>query len=201
VASNLAIANECTTCSPSVALPKHAPKILEHMAAHILFDANTNRSDEPCGLCLRPSPLCAFYLKRGKGAGASDQADFTRSKCANNMHFSYSVASLSTPSSPCSNVPLHCPICPASEPCVWRYNLLYHMHAKHPTIPLTPHEPLWHITNTERQLIKEAWVNRHKQRKTRKSKKNIPSMLIVSEAHSSRLALRYVHQIRFLASH
>jgi hypothetical protein len=185
------IANECTTCSPSVILPKHAPRTLEHMAAHILFDANIKRSDEPCGLCLRPSPHCAFYLKRGKGAGTSEQVDFEKSKCTNKMHFSYSVASLSTPSSPSSNVPLRCPICPASEPCVWRYNLAHHMRAKHPAIiSLALHEPLWQLTRTETHLIKEIWHNRHKLKKTRRSKNDKSVSLVVSEAHSSRLALR-----------
>ena len=69
------------------------------MAAHILFDAGIKRSNEPCGLCLRPSPLCKFYLKKGKGAGASDQIDFAKSTCANKIHFSYAVASSSTSSS------------------------------------------------------------------------------------------------------
>ena len=190
MASRLSIANECTTCSPSITLPKPAPKILEHMAAHVLFDTNIKRIDEPCGLCLRPSPHCVFYLKRGKGAGTSDQVDFTKSKCTNKVHFSYAIASLSTPSSPCSNVPLRCPICPASEPCVWRYNLLYHMRAKHPAISLTLYESLWQITGTETYLIKETWLNRHKQKKTRKSRNDKTSSLIVSEVHSSRLALR-----------
>ena len=36
---NFAVANECTNCSPAVALPKQAPCILEHMAAHILFNS------------------------------------------------------------------------------------------------------------------------------------------------------------------
>jgi hypothetical protein len=161
------------------------------MAAHILFDTNVKRTDEPCGLCLRPSPLCTFYLKRGKGAGASEQVDFTRSKCANKVHFSYSVASLSTQSSPSSNVPLCCPICPTSEPCIWRYNFQHHMRAKHPTISLTRYESLWQISSTETYLIKETWANRHKQKKTRISKKSkLTASLVVSEAHSSRLALQ-----------
>jgi len=190
VTPNLAITNECATCTPSVVLPKHAPKILEHMGAHILFDANIKQSDEPCRLCLRPSPHCTFYLKKGKGIGTSNQVDFTKSKCANQMHFSYSVASSSSLSSPCSNVPLRCPICPASEPCMWRYNFPYHMHTKHPAISVMLHEPLWRITSTETYLIKETWLNRHRQKKMHKARNDKLVSLIVSEAHSSRLALR-----------
>ena len=188
---NFAVANQCMTCSPSVALPKQAPRILGHMAAHILFDSSIKQSDEPCGLCLRPSPLCKFYLKKTKGAGASEQVDFAKSSCANKVHFSYAVASSSTSSSPSSNVPLRCPICPVAEPCVWRYNLVHHMRAKHPTISLNPYAPLWELTNAEKRLLKEVWENRHKEKKTRKSRKNQSSTLIISEAHSSRLTLRY----------
>ena len=187
------------TCTPSVALPKQAPRILEHMAAHILFDPRTKRSDEPCGLCLRPSPLCKFYLKKGKGAGASEQIDFAKSTCANKVHFSYAVANSSTASSPSSNVPLRCPICPTAEPCIWRYNLAHHMRAKHPTISIPPHELLWKITNAEQHLLKEIWDNRHRLKKSRKSKKNQASSLTISEAHSSWLTLRFVHSIDFVA--
>jgi hypothetical protein len=93
--------------------------------------------------------------------------------------------------SPSSNVPLHCPICPVAEPCVWRYNIPYHMRSRHPTIPLTPHEPYWQITNAEKQMLKDIWDNRHKQtrKKLHKSKKNMSSSLVISEAHSSHLTL------------
>lgn len=193
---HLTLANECMSCSPPVALPKQAPRVLEHMSAHILFDSHIKRCDKPCGLCLRPAPLCKFYLKQGKGAGTSDQVDFAKSTCVQKVNFSYSVASVSTLSSPSSNVPLRCPICPAAEPCIWRYNILHHMRSKHPTIPLTPHEPCWQISNAEKHMLKEIWDNRHKQKKPRKSKKNTSSSLVISEAHSSRLTLRSALPIR-----
>jgi hypothetical protein len=198
---NFAVANECTNCSPAVALPKQAPRILEHMAAHILFDSGIKRSDEPCGLCLRPSPLCKFYLKKRKGAATSEQIDFAKSTCANKLNFSYAVASTSTSSSPSSNVPIRCPVCPTAEPCPWRYNLLHHMRAKHPTISLTPYESAWQITHTEKRLLKEVWENRHKEKKARRSKKDKSTSLIILEVHSSRLALRYVFQIHSVAEY
>jgi hypothetical protein len=83
---NLVISHECTTCIPPAALPKQAPRVLEHMAVHILFDPSIDRSAEPCGLCLHPSPLCVYHLKKGKGAGASEQVDFTRTTCAKSYH-------------------------------------------------------------------------------------------------------------------
>jgi hypothetical protein len=173
-------------------LPKQAPRILEHMAAHILFDPSIDNSTEPCGLCLRPSPLCVYHLKRGKGFGASEQVDYAKSTCVRKIPFAYAVAAISTASSPSSNVPIRCPICPTAAPCVWHYNLSRHMRSKHPAISLTPHESLWQIKNVERSQLKEIWTNRHKQKKKRKSKTTGELGLIISEAHSSCLALWYV---------
>lgn len=190
---NVGVSNECTACVPSVTLPKSAQRVLEHMASHILFDSSVNRRAKPCGLCLRTSPLCAYYLKRGKGAGASEQVDPAKSVCANKIPFAYAIAAISTSSSPSSNVPLRCPICPTAAPCVWRYNLSYHMRSKHPAISLQPYESLWQITNVEKSQLKEIWNNRHKHKKTRKSKKKNAPGLIISEAHSSCLTLRDVN--------
>ena len=75
------------------------------------------------------------------------------------------------------------------------------MKSKHPTISLAPHEHLWKIMNAEQQLLKEVWDNHHKLKKTRKSKRNQASSLIISEAHSSRLTLRFVHSIHFITEH
>jgi hypothetical protein len=187
---NIVTTLECTACSPPVTLPKQVQRILEHMAAHILFDPSIDKSAEPCGLCLRPSPLCVYYLKKGKGAGASEQVDGGKVTCARKIPFSYAIAATSTASSPSSNVPIRCPICPTTASCVWRYNLPHHMRSKHPVISLTPHQSLWQITNAEKSLLKEVWGNRNKQKKTRKSKGKITPGLVISEAHSSRLTLR-----------
>lgn len=104
--------------------------------------------------------------------------------------------SSSTSSSPSSNVPLRCPICPIAEPCVWRYNLAHHMRAKHPTISLKLYEPLWQLTNTERQLLKEIGENRHKERKMRKSRKNQSSSLIIYALRPPKTAVAAVADAR-----
>lgn len=50
----------CSRCGPSAAKLdwKQTQRVLEHMGAHILFDVTLNASEEYCGLCLRPSPMC-----------------------------------------------------------------------------------------------------------------------------------------------
>ncbi|KAF8054223.1 hypothetical protein FPV67DRAFT_1763516 [Lyophyllum atratum] len=187
---NLATDNICTTCHPEVPLPKSGPRILEHMAAHLYFDdPMIDRSTEPCGLCLRPAPLCVFYLKKGRGAGASEQVDLAKSTCPNKVSFSYAVAAESAPTSPCSNVPLRCPVCPATATAVWRYNLLHHMRNKHPTVSLRPYESMYMISNSEKVQLKQIWLNRKKSKVSRK-RKGKQVELAISEAHSSRLALQ-----------
>ena len=59
---------DCPRCGPSVKLDwKHTQCILEHMGAHIQFDATLNTSEEYCGLCLCVSLMCKIYLTKGRG--------------------------------------------------------------------------------------------------------------------------------------
>jgi hypothetical protein len=61
--------SDCQHCSPSVALNLlQGQRVLEHVGSHILNDLGIDRSTELCGLCLRPTPLCQFFLKKEKGS-------------------------------------------------------------------------------------------------------------------------------------
>ncbi|KAF6750128.1 hypothetical protein DFP72DRAFT_1139753, partial [Ephemerocybe angulata] len=123
----------CVTCSPAVALDPGPPRILEHVGAHTLFDSTLDRLEEPCGLCLLPSKLCRYVVVKGKGSKASLHVDWERSSgCARAVSFSYKWAAEYTDNSPCTNVPLPCPLCPKSKPAVWRYNLRLHLERVHP---------------------------------------------------------------------
>lgn len=42
-------------------------RVFEHMEAQMLHDPKIKSTGEPCGLCLRPSPLCVFYLRKRRG--------------------------------------------------------------------------------------------------------------------------------------
>lgn len=97
-------------------------------------------------------------------------------------------------SSPCSNVPLSCPLCPKTEPAVWRYNLQYHLSTVHPSAQRSKFEGLWKLTNFEEQEMKKIWLARTKYgavSKRTKTRGKEPA-LVVSQAHSSRIALMYV---------
>ena len=105
--------SDCPQCSPTVTLDlSQGQRVLEHIGSHILYDPAVIQSIEPlCGLCLRQSQLCQFYLAKGKGANGNLRINQKTSKgCLVKMNYSYGIAAESTTSSPCSNVPIHCPI-------------------------------------------------------------------------------------------
>jgi hypothetical protein len=187
---NVVVADQCPMCDPPIALDrKKGQRVLEHIAAHILFDPKVDRSTQPCGLCLRPSPACTFYLKKTKGA-KTFQVDKHKSTCANFISYNYATAEVSSQSSPASNVPLRCPLCTASAPAIWRYNLDYHIRTVHPAATPAAHEDLWKLDDDETAKLKEIWEKRYKMKKTRTGKGT--TEFRVSEAHSSRMAGRYV---------
>ncbi|KAF8874101.1 hypothetical protein CPB84DRAFT_1817928 [Gymnopilus junonius] len=167
---------ECPICVPTVDFSgASAHRVLEHNAGHILFDQHVNVANQPCGLCLRPVPACSFYLKKGKGEKTTMQMDVKKSMCANKLGFQYQTAMESTKSTPCSNAPIPCPLCPKSALAIWQYNLRYHLKDAHRVDNLEPHSHLSTITH----------IKKHPRRSTK------DSALVISEAHSTHLTLRY----------
>ncbi len=124
------------------------------MGAHILYDKNIDRSVEPCGLRLRPSPMCIFYLKRSFGMVSDIQVDQTKSVCVNKVSFKYKIAVTSTSTSPCSNAPVICPECPLKAPAVWKYNMPSHMEKKHPHALQNALGEEWAISDLQMNLMK-----------------------------------------------
>ena len=112
-----------------------------------------------------------------------------KSVCANKLKFQYAVAEQSSSSAPTSNIPIKCPECKDPKaPAIWRYLLPYHLKETHKLNNLEPHSSLWEITDSERSQLKTVWKERHTVKCSRKTKRG-PSFQI-SEAHSTRLALR-----------
>jgi hypothetical protein len=179
---------DCSICGPKVKLDRsNAQRVLEHMGAHILYDPTVD--GEACGLCLRPSPMCKLVLKKSRGAEASLSLDLKKSTCANLMRFQYSSAEQSSKSSPCSNVPIICPLCPTQNPAVWTYNLHTHFRVRHKIVNPLQYPAKVLPSESERDAMKKIWDARFDTRKPRNLKnKAVP--MIISEAHSSRLALR-----------
>ena len=185
--------HECPTCTPSVQLDtSNGQRVLAHIGSHVLHDPSIDRSQEPCGLCLRPALLCSIYLTKRGGRTSQWSIKYGGSiPCPNATTFSYATAMSSSKASPCSNVPLVCPYCLEGSPAVWHYNMSHHLQQRHRGIDHTKHSDLWNIKSDEMAAMAEIWKTRHKQPKRRgKGKQKLP--LKVSEAHSSLNLTRYV---------
>jgi len=176
----------CQRCPDVLVSQMSGPKLLEHMGAHILHDLHIKDADNPCGLCLNTGSRCVFRLiKRNK----VDQIDMTNSRCPNLRKIQLTSASKYSKASPCTNVPLRCPLCPKESDCVWKYNLRAHILACHPSATIDLYQHLFAFTEDEFVLMKGIYLS-----KRRKSKKNEKETLPlqISEGHSSRLAMRSV---------
>jgi hypothetical protein len=184
---------DCSRCGASVKLDwKNTQCVLEHMGAHILYDTSLNPSEERCGLCLRPAPMCQLYLTKGRGTAGKRSVDRSKSKCPNLVRFNYKNAAQSSERSPCSNVPVDCTLCPAGSPAVWTYSLHSHYRERHRLSPV--HFPVRVETSqSEKDGMKRVWNSRFKQRgsyRTKRRKLGHNSSLSISEAHRSRLLVR-----------
>lgn len=184
----------CPKCDTELDTSVPQP-VLAHLAAHHAHDPSLDRNEEICGTCLRPSApgVCEYYLKKGKGAKASFSVDLARTTCVNKFTFSYRTASQSSSSSPSSNVPLACKICGPGSPAVWRYSMKAHFERHHPLSVASPtYSAKWTLSDFEVEKIEELWssMGTKRAKKKGKGKANVP--LVISEAHSSRLAFRYV---------
>jgi hypothetical protein len=82
----------------------------------------------PCGWCGREG--CKVQLtKKGSSNSINSSCPYHYSKMI------YSKAAQYSRSSPCTNVPIHCPICPpglSGQPkSIWKYNTFAHFAAEH----------------------------------------------------------------------
>ena len=182
---------DCPRCGPSVKLDwKNTQRVLEHMGAHILYNSTLNSSEEHCGLCLRPTPMCEMHLMKGRGTGGTVSVDRAKSKCPNLVRFNYKNAAQSSGRSPCSNVPVNCTYCPAGSPAVWTYSLRSHYRERHHLTPI--HFPTRvDLPQSEKDGMKRVWDMRFNQRGSYRTKKQRrlghDQPLSISEAHRSRL--------------
>lgn len=182
---------DCPACGPDSTLDlSQGQRLLEHIAAHILHDSKIERSVERCGLCLRSSSQCQFYLKKRRGVQANLKIDWDRSTCPTKLKFSYSIAAQSMASSPCSNIPICCPLCSdKKDPAIWKYYAKTHFHSNHPTADFARYEYLWKLSNFEVSEIKKIWMKRLDTPVKRPRKSKIPP-LVISDAHRGRIPSR-----------
>ena len=179
----------CPKCQPAINFnPSHRQRIVEHIGAHIIHDDSVDRSAEPCGLCLRPAPICKIVLKKAKGCTGKLAIDMESSSCPNLVKFSIASAAACYETSPCTNHPMKCPYCPKLNPAVWSYNFRYHLLRVHPSVQLSNHQSLWTLSKLEKEGMKRVWQHRHKQAKPHRRAQRLP--LTISETHRTQLVLR-----------
>jgi len=174
----------CQRCPDVLVSQMSGPKLLEHMGAHILHNSHIKDTDNPCGLCLNTGSRCVFRLvKRNK----VDQIDMTNSQCPNLRKIQLTSAAKYSKVSPCTNVPLRCPLCPKESDCIWKYNLRTHILNCHPSATIDLYHGLFTFTDDESILMKGIYLS--KPRKSKKTEKG-PLPLQISEGHSGCLAMR-----------
>jgi hypothetical protein len=156
------------------------------MGAHILHDSQIKDADNPCGLCLNTGSHCVFRLiKRNKVY----QLDMDNSRCPNLYKIQLTSATKYSRTSPCTNVPLQCPLCPKPSDCIWKYNMRAHILERHPSANIDLYVYSFALVEDEFVLMKGIYLA-----KPRKSKNSAMGSrpLQISEGHSSRLAMRSV---------
>ena len=183
--------NQCPLCQPAFPWDiGKSHKILKHIATHILFDDALDNTMEPCRLCMCPSPLCAFFLGKGKGAGSALQIDKHVSRCPNFVgKLFYSAASTERTNSPCTNVSVICPLCPSTSAAVWKYNMKTHLVHVHPSTNGSNFQKGYVISNSERVTLKILWEKQASGSHRGLRHNAALNPLTISEMHSSHQAI------------
>ena len=107
--------------------------------------------------------------------------------CLLKPSFYYGIASELSASSPCSNVPIVCPLCPAKDtPAIWKYNMKDHIRNVHKMATLSNHEYLWKLSNFEIMEMKNIWAKWHNVPVKHPKKSKAPP-LVVSDMYQSHI--------------
>lgn len=167
----------------------NGPELLLHMGAHILHDSRMKDANNPCGLCLNLGSLCTIRLVRRGRSG--DQTNMVNSRCPNLHKISLKHAAKFSKMSPCTNTPKRCPLCPKVSDAIWKYNIRSHVANVHGG-DISLYQDLYTISNEESVLMKAVFLSKPWKTKRKKPAQNLK----ISEAHSTRVALRYVPYIR-----
>ncbi|KAJ7698277.1 hypothetical protein B0H17DRAFT_927443, partial [Mycena rosella] len=170
----------CTKCDPPVIL-EHANNqhTLGHNGSHILFDKSIRRSDQPCGLCLRPWPMCYFVLGKATGPSRARQIDWRYSKCLNLLKFQMVAAQKSTKNSPCTNHLILCPLQCGQG--VWTSNLTAHYTGEPLNLLSLDSVPsVYVMAPGERERMSQIWRTRMDQPTKPNIKQKAPNRHLIS---------------------
>lgn len=119
---------------------------------------------QPCGWCGLEDANCKTQLIRTvkKKKGELQVQSSIESWCEYRYNkMQYKAAATVSKSSPCTNVPMHCPICPltpSGQPhTVWKYNARFHLLDCHREVMENPPVPndIWRLFTFESHITRE----------------------------------------------
>ncbi|KAI0368713.1 hypothetical protein BV20DRAFT_998002 [Pilatotrama ljubarskyi] len=162
----------CLLCGERVALSK----MRNHVGHHILWvmrgvsDSSELLEEvsisEPCGFCGRDRACKTQLVKKGGSFKVSSSCRY------HYVSMFYASAARSTLSTPCTNIPIHCPLCPltasGNPATIWKYNAVFHLLTAHrddeDTLPELPPQFLvdMHILKVEESAmgVGAEWTER-----------------------------------------
>ena len=110
--------------------------------------------DNPCGFCGLDGCITQLLIKKGGGFTITSNCQYHYAQ------MQYRAAAQFSKSSPCTNVPIHCPICPTSvskaPQTIWKYNALFHLTSEHATGSTPPQIP--------RQLLADMHIRKEEEK-------------------------------------
>ncbi|PPQ82110.1 hypothetical protein CVT24_012426 [Panaeolus cyanescens] len=137
---------QCFICGKDLAIKDMRYHVGIHIITHNynvpdpLLPSSTSPSDisigyNPCGFCGQSEAGCftILILKTNRAQRSIAQIESSCPYHFKNME--YTEASVSNLDNPCSNVPIHCSLCPVKHsgqhPTIWKYNFTEHMIEHH----------------------------------------------------------------------
>jgi hypothetical protein len=98
--------------------------------------------ENPCGFCGQDGCFTSLLEKK---SGNSIKISITSNCPYHYERMQYKHAATSSSTMPCTNVPIHCPLCPTSvsgnQQTIWKYNALYHLITEHSNSGILPEIP------------------------------------------------------------
>jgi hypothetical protein len=173
----------CQYCPQVILSDMKGAELLRHNGGDILHDPRLKDADNPCGFCLSTDSSCSVRLvKRGKAFRVDNHN--LNTNCSLHCAIKIKSASTSMKSSPCSNVPVHCPLCDKHADAIWKYNLRAHLMKVHRTPNVDLYKNSFQISEDEHVLMRGIFRTQPRTRK-----KKAKCIFRVSEGHSTCVVL------------
>lgn len=126
---------ECCLCDEQIVLSK----MHNHVGTHILHSLCSISDPKPCSKQAIGENPCGFCGLKGCLTQLQERKRGDPSVASNcPYHYAtmnYKAAAKFSKALPCTNVPVHCPLCPTSvsgQPqTIWKYNAMYHLIHEH----------------------------------------------------------------------